>query len=195
MTFDEDDVWVLRIARYRAEEPIPTVLAQINKPRFVLDNTIETELKGYFIFSQKAEDKPRSIRGPADLEVALQVFEEVQMIKDRVCEILMISQRISKDLERLWDVARVHIVLKPEVASAKSDAVRLAVVARTVPELEDIMSKVKTNVTSSELLVKNLNKTYDIMAAQVDTIKQMMYWRNLALPNAGEKPTSLKFER
>jgi hypothetical protein len=188
---EDEDIWVQRIVRYRMEEPIPTVLAQITKPRFVLDNTIETELKGYFIFVQKSELKPRGIRGPADYETALQVFEEVQTIKDRIAEILLTYKRINDDLERLWDVARVHIMLKPEVASAKSDAVRLAVVARTVPELEDIMARTKSYVESAELMIKNLNKTYDILATQVDTIKQMVYWRSLSLPT--DKPTKREF--
>lgn len=197
MKFDDDDaepdVWTLRVSRYRTEEPIPTILEQINKPRFVLDKTLETELKGYFIFSQKSEQKPRGIRGPADYETALHIFEEIQVVKDRVGEILLTYKRIQDDLEHLWDTARVYILTKPEVAGAKSESVRLAIVSRTVPELEDLLSGVKSYVTAAELLTRNLNKTYDILATQVDTVKQMVYWRTLALPSAGDKPTSLKF--
>lgn len=197
MKFDDDDaepdIWTLRIQRYRTEEPIPTVLDAVTKPRFVFDKTIETELKGYFIFIQKTEQKPRGIRGPGDLETALHIFEEIQTVKDRVGEILLTYRRIQDDLERLWDTARVYILTKPEVANAKSESVRLSIVSRTVAEVEDALALAKSYVTASELLTRNLNKSYDILASQVDTIKQMMYWRSLSLPGAGDKPTSLKF--
>lgn len=191
---EESDPWIMRVIKYRGEEPITTILSKVVQPRYVLDNSIETELRGYYIFLQNSEERPKSIRGPADYETALRVFDEVQTIKDRVSEILLVYTRITYDLDRMWDICKTHIILKPEVASAKSDTVRMAVIAKTVPELEDLLAKTKSNVASAELLTKNLNKTYEVLATQVDTIKQMMYWRSLALPNEKPSTTRTKIE-
>lgn len=178
----ETDSWALLIPKYRNEEPIITILQTINKPRFVLDSTIEIELKNYFIFIQKGELKPRSIRGPADYVTALEIFEEIQTIKDRVSEMQLTFTSIYNDLDRLYELAKAHIILKPEVANAKSETVRMSVVTKTVSELEEVKKKVGTYLKSTELLIKNLNQTYNIVWSQVETIKQMVYWRSLTLP-------------
>ena len=178
----EDASWTIKVAKYRTEEPIVTILETVTKPRFVIDKTVETELKNYFIFVQKAELKPRSVRGPADYSTALEVFEEIQMIKDRVAEIQLTYSSISNDLERLWEIAKAHIILKPEVASAKSDTIRHAILSKVVSELEDLRSTVSGQLKSAEILGKNLNQTYNVMNSQVETIKQMVYWRSLTLP-------------
>jgi archaellum component FlaC len=178
----DTESWALLIPKYRNEEPIVTILQTISKPRFVIDSSIETELKNYFIFVQKGELKPRSIRGPADYETALEIFEEIQTIKDRVSEMQLTYASINNDLERLWELAKAHIILKPEIVSAKSDTIRLAVLTKTISELEEVKKKVATHLKSTEILTKNLNQTYNIVHSQVETIKQMVYWRSLTLP-------------
>lgn len=179
----EDSTWTLKIAKYRTEEPIVSILEAVQKPRFVIDKSLETELKNYFIFVQKSELKPRSIRGPADYSTALEVFEEVQTVKDRVAEIHLTYTSINNDLDRLFEIARTYIILKPEVAGAKSDTIRQAVLSKTVSELEDIRSNITSLLKSSEILTKNLNQTYNVLNSQVETVKQMVYWRSLTLPN------------
>lgn len=188
-----EDSWMYKVAQYRQEEPIVTVLQQVNNPKFVVDTTIHTELKNYFIFVQKSEMKQRSIRGPADYVTALEIFEEVQTIKDRVAEIVMTNQRIYKDIERLWDIAKIHLLLKPEVSTAKSDTIRYAIISKTVYEVEEVMSVLKSVLNSAELLVKNLNQTYNITHSQVETVKQMVYWRSLTLPT--DKPSNILHDK
>jgi hypothetical protein len=178
----DEDSWAIRVSKYRTEEPIKNILEIVTKPKFVVDKTIETELKNYFIFVQKGELKPRSIRGPADYETALEIFEEIQTIKDRAAEIQLTYASIISDLERLWEIARAHIILKPEIASAKSDTIRYAVLSKTISELESIKSEMASHLKSAELLTKNLNQTYNIINSQVETVKQMVYWRSLTLP-------------
>lgn len=182
------DSWADVISEYRQEEPIATILQQINRPSFVVDPTIQTELRGYYVFIQKSEMKPRSIAGPADYGTALQILEEVNVYKDRVSEITLKTHAIFKDLERLWEIAKVHILLKPEVASAKSDTIRYAVISKTVHEVEEAMKNIKSQLSSAELLTKNLNQTYNITHTQVEVVKQIVYWRSLSLPT-DEKST------
>lgn len=178
----EEASWVIRIAKYRTEEPIVTILETVTKPRFVIDKTVDTELKNYFIFIKNSEMKPRSVRGPADYQTALEIFEEIQMVKDRVAEIQLTYAGINNDLERLWEIAKTHIILKPEIAGAKSDTIRYAVLSKVVSELEDLRTAVGNQLKSAEILTKNLNQTYNIMNSQVETIKQLVYWRSLTLP-------------
>jgi hypothetical protein len=188
---ESDTEWALRITQYRNEEPIITILDTVRKPKFVPDPSVEIELKSYFLFIQKNESKHKSIRGPADYDTAFEIFEELQVKKDRVAEILLTYQRISSDLDRLRDVAKDHIILKREVLNARSEAVRMAIVARTIPELDDLIANINAIIQSAEILTKNMNKTYDILHTQVDTVKQVMYWRNIALPST--EKSSLKY--
>jgi len=180
-----------KIDGYRSEEPIVTVLASVSRPQFVIDETIHRELQTYFLFANASDKKSRTVMGPADYNTLIEILNDLQPAKERVSEILLVFSRIRNDLTNFLDIVRAHLYTKPEVMNAKNDAIRTAIVSKTVPELEKVLSKVKSVIESAEIVHKNCNQTYNICNTMSNVIKEMLYYRSLANPPEQESKGKL----
>ncbi len=179
--------WSERILAYKNEEPIVTILAAVNRPGFVIDDSIHKELQGYFLFIQKEGTKvPRSILGPGDYPTISRILDDLQPVKDRAAEVLMAFTKTKNDLRRLHDLGRNHLILKSEVINLKNEAMRTAVVAQTLHELEIALSKVEAIIESAEILIKTSNQTYNIVDSQLEAVKQSVYWRQISIPEGSD---------
>ncbi len=187
-----DSDWSTRIAQYRTEEPITTILATITRPQFVLDETIHKELQGYFLFLGKQDAKPRTVVGPGDYPTLLQILDDLHPVKDRLSEVILVFGRIKNDVARMMDVVRSYLLLKPEVANSKNDAVRQAIVVQTVPEVESVLSRVKAIIESAEVVLKCCNQTYNFAHTQSDVLKQIVYWRSLTNPTDAQSAGKIR---
>lgn len=172
--------WAEDIAGYRAEEPIAHILSVLSQSRFVIDESIHSELQTYFLFINRSDTRLRTVCGPADYSTLVEILNDLQPAKDRVGEIMLISKRIYNDLSLFQDIVRAHLYTKERIIAAKNDAIRQAVCHKTVPELERVMSKVKAILDSAEIVHKNCNQTYNICNTMSSVIKEMVYFRNLA---------------
>lgn len=165
------------IAKYRNEEPVKTVIAQALKIR--LDKTVFIEIKGYRIY--KTQDV-KYIRGPEDYDTLLEILDNIQRMKDRVCEIQLTQMGLKHDLDNLYHIVYIYLWTKRELLSLRNDTQRYAIVSKTIPEVENLQKEVDKVIKAAERVIQNLNQTYNIAREQSYAITQKMYHRNLAMP-------------
>jgi len=166
------------IAKYRSEEPTRTVIEQAQKVR--LDKTIFAEIIKYRVY--RSQDI-KYIRGPEDYDTLLEILDNIQRIKDRVCEIQLVYMGLKYDLEELHHIVYVSLWTKQELLSLKNDAQRYAIVSRTIPEVEKLQREVEKIIKAAERVAQNLNQTYNIIHEQDYAITQKMYHRGITGPN------------
>jgi len=165
-----------KINDYRLEEPILSILKQVNKIK--IDETILGEIKSYRIFDKQHEIK--KIRGPEDFDTLLDIFDMIQRNKDRVCEIGLTYMSIEYDIKRFWTIAKDHLWLKTELIEMKNDPQRYTALSKTIPEVEERLSIIKLILDQVEIVTKNLNNTYNVGKEQAEAVKQKMYYRSIA---------------
>ena len=164
-----------KINEYRLEEPILSILKQISKIK--IDNTILQELKTYRVFDKQNDIK--YVRGPEDFDVILEIFDTIQRMKDRVCDITLTFMSINYDLARFYNIAKNHLWLKSEMMELKNDPQRYVTISKTIPEVEERQEIIKLILESAEVIVRNLNMTYNVAKEQSVAVQQKMYHRSL----------------
>jgi hypothetical protein len=164
-----------KVTDYRLEEPVLSILKSIKNIK--VDESILEELKTYRVFSSSA--KIKFIHGPEDFDTLFDVFETVQVQKDRVCEIQLKYMELKSNIDHLYNIVKNHLWLKPEIIELKNDGQRNIIVSKVIPEIEERQHKINLIIASAELINKNLNSTYNIAKEQSITVQQKMYHRNL----------------
>jgi len=160
-----------RIVEYRLEEPILSILKNVSKIK--IDESIFQEIKQYRVFG--ADNEIKFIHGPTDFDTLFDIFETIQVMKDRVCEIMLSYMGVKSDIDRLYTIAKNHLWLKNELTELKNDGQRNVVIAKVIPEIEDRQHKINLIIAASELITKNLNNTYNIAKEQSVAVQQKMY--------------------
>jgi len=181
------DLWVTKTVEYRDEPAIAQAITSSKK--FKIDLSLITELSGYFPHLDDGENAVKSIRGPSDLGVGLEVADRMLTTKDRASYIILVYENYKGKLERLHSIVHSHLLSKKELMALKNDAQRKSVVSITCPEIEDRLSRVNRVLDAAHRVVNNTNQSYNILKTQVEIIKEMMY--EAGLSNATRKSSNL----
>lgn len=169
----DDLSWETRAGVYREEAPVSRAIESSKKIK--VDLSLLQELRDYFPRLRESDEGTRRIRGPADLDLALKALDEIHGIKDRSAEIIMVYTDYKSRLERLFSIVETQLLTKREVLMLKNDAQRKAVISITAPEIADRLSKVTRILHAAETVSKNINQSFNIVRAQADIVKEMMY--------------------
>lgn len=180
-TSPPENFWAAKVVDYREEPAIAKAIASALK--FKIDLSLVRELSLYFPHLDSEERKLKSIRGPADLDIGLEVADGMLTTKDRANFILLTYENYKGKLERLLSIVQSHLFSKKEVLQLKNDAQRKAIISLTCPEIEDRLSKVNRVMLAAQRVVHNTNQTYNILKTQVEIIKEMMYEGGLSNVN------------
>jgi len=174
------DLWSARVLEYREEPAIVSALEAASKSGLKADLSLIREMSNAFPFLREEDKATQAIRGPADLQRALGTASELQSLKDRSAEITLTYSNVLSRLERLRDIIRTVVILKPDVIKLKNDAQRGAVVSMICPVVDDRISRVKRVLSAASSVSKNVNQSFNILKLQNDIVKEMMYEAGLA---------------
>ena len=154
----------------RQDPVIQKLLHGVKRPLYTVDESVFEELQKYFV-----EIKPIS---EVDILDANEKLAQIQAYRDRTVSLLVGMNHVQASLERLFSMAEGVVYLRPDVR--KSSQYEKAIIVRdVVREVSDKLEMVKAVVNSAELVMKNLNSSYNSVATQLEAIKQAGYQRNL----------------
>lgn len=182
-----ENFWAARVVEYRDEPAISRAISSSKK--FKIDSSLVKELSGYFPHLYEGEKRAKSILGPSDLHVGLEVADYMLHTKDRASYVLLRYDDYKGKLERLHSIVSSHLIPKREIMGMKNDSQRKAIVSLTCPEIEDRLSRVYRILEAAKRVVSNTNQSYNILKTQVEIIKEMMY--EAGLSNARNGKTTL----
>lgn len=170
------------ILKYRDEQPMATVIAQAVKIH--IDQSLVAELRSYRVYNKDNDIK--RVTGPEDFDVLLGILDDIQRKKDRVCEIQLNLMSLRNTISRLYKIVFDYLWLKPVVSNLKNEVQRNTFIDLVIPEVAERRDEVTSLVEIAELIVKNLNQTYNIAKEQSVAVQQKMYWRHLTLPDGSK---------
>jgi hypothetical protein len=162
--------WMALAETFKQEPIIAKLLALLVKPQFKLDvDSIARELPTYISSTHP------SVKEEDDLLALDDALKRTQGYRDRVTEIVLQLENISRELGKMYSVAESHLAKKSEFMGLRSLDMRVAIINDVIKPIVEAIADVKSLQNSCELVTTNLKASYNTMYTQHEVMKTRLY--------------------